>query len=82
MKFKYHNQLWWSVGIAFLFNVLTTGCKHWIFHSIGFVLCGLLWIVHPVLPENAKATPKRILALRGAGVLFILLGIFVRAYYY
>lgn len=82
MKFKYQNQLWLSVGIVLLFNVLTTVCKHWIFHSIGFALCGLMWIMHPVLPENTEATPKRILVLRGAGVLLILLGILGRAYYY
>lgn len=81
MKLKYQNQLWLSVGIVLLCNILTTICKHWIFHSIGFVLCGLMWIAHPVFPENMKATPKRILALRGAGVLLVLLGIFVRAYY-
>lgn len=82
MKFKYQDQLWLSVGIVLLFNVLTTVCKHWIFHSIGFVLCGLMWIAHPVLPENGKVTSKRILALRGVGTFIILLGIFSRAYYY
>ncbi|WP_299229722.1 hypothetical protein [uncultured Bacteroides sp.] len=26
----------------------------WIYRSVGFVICGLMWIIHPVLPNGAK----------------------------
>lgn len=82
MKLTYKKQMMLCLGIILLFNVLTTVLKHWIFHSIGFVACGILWIVNPVLLPSAAATPKNIRATRIAGGILILIGIFTRAYYY
>ena len=46
----------------------------------GFVVCGLLWIVHPVLPKGVEVSERTVLATRVAGIILILIGIFTRVY--
>ncbi len=80
MKLTYKNQILIAIGVIILFNVLETVFRHWIFRSIGFVICGLLWIIHPALPDSMEVTPKMILWVRIMGVILILIGIFTRVY--
>lgn len=82
MKMNYKNQLIVSVFVIILTNVLSTMLKHWIYRSAGFVLCGLLFLIHPVLPNEVEKTKKTLLWVRIAGVVLILIGIFTRAYTY
>lgn len=82
MRLNYKNQMIVSVIFILLANVLSTVLKHWIFRSVGFVICGLLWIIHPVLMDGAKVSKRTLLWVRIAGVVLILIGIFTRAYIY
>ena len=80
MKWTYKAQMINSLVIIILVNILSTIFKHWIYRSAGFVVCGLLWIVHPVLPKGAEVSERTVLATRVAGIILILIGIFTRVY--
>ena len=82
MKMNYKNQLIVSIVVIILANILGTIFKHWIYRSAGFVLCGLLFLLHPVLPNGVEKTKKTLLWVRIAGVVLILIGVFTRAYTY
>lgn len=81
-KLNYKNQMIVSVIFILLANVLSTVFRHWIFRSVGFVICGLIWIIHPVLMDGAKVSKRTLLWVRIAGVALVLIGIFTRAYIY
>ena len=81
MKLTYKAQLIISAAIIILANILTEILASWIFRSIGFVVCGLLWLNHPVLPTGAEVTKRTLLWTRIAGVILILIGIFTRVHY-
>lgn len=82
MRTAYSIQFLLSVGIILAANVLCSLCQHWAYRSVGFALCGLLWLVHPVLPKEAAMAPKALLWVRTAGFLLLLIGMFSRAYFY
>ena len=82
MKLTYKAQMMVSLMIILLANVIGSVLKHWICRSTGFVICGLLWIIHPVLPDGAEATQRTLLWTRAAGLILILIGVFTRAYIY
>ena len=82
MKWTYKAQMINSLVIIILANILSTIFKHWIYRSAGFVVCGLLWIVHPVLPSGAEVSKRTMLWVRIAGIILILIGIFTRVYTY
>ena len=82
MKLSYKNQLTLSCIIVIVFDVLNTVFKNWIFTSIGFGICGLLWVINPAIPKNTEVSKKGLLAIRLVGVLLILKGIFTRSYLY
>ena len=81
MKLTYKAQLIISVIIIILANILTEICVSWIYRSIGFGVCGLLWIIHPVLPKGAEVSKRTVLWTRIAGAILILIGIFSRVHY-
>ena len=82
MKFTYKVQMISSLVIILLANVLSTIFKHWIYRSAGFVVCGLLWIIHPVLPNGAEVSKRTLLWVRIAGIILVLIGVFTRVYIY
>ncbi|MBE6996047.1 MAG: hypothetical protein E7429_04895 [Ruminococcaceae bacterium] len=82
MKLNYKNQMIIAVVVILLANVLTTIFKHWVYRSAGFVICGLLWLIHPVLPNGAEVSKRTLLWTRIAGVILILIGVFTRTYFY
>ena len=82
MKLTYKMQMIISPVLILLANVLSTIFKHWIYRSAGFVICGLLWVIHPVLPNGAEVSKRTLLWVRIAGVILILIGVFTRAYIY
>lgn len=82
MKLTYKAQMVISLVIILLANVISTIMKHWIYRSGGFVICGLLWLIHPVLPNGAEVSKRTLLWTRIAGIILILMGIFTRVYIY
>ena len=82
MKLTYKTQMFISLVIILLANVISTIMKHWIYRSGGFVICGLFWLIHPVLPNGAEVSKRTLFWTRIAGIILILIGIFTRAYIY
>ena len=82
MKLNYKRQLLLTIVIIIVFDLLNTFLKHWVFTSIGYCICGLIWIVHPVMIGNYPATKRGILLVRLAGIVMILFGVFTRSYFY
>jgi len=81
MKLSFKNQFIIACIIIVLFDALNLIFKNWIFTSIGFCICGLLWIIHPVPPKKSSSLKNIKLAIRLAGILLILMGIFTRAHF-
>ena len=81
MKLTYQAQMILSVVLIILANILTDVFDFWIYRSVGFAVCGLLFIVHPVVPKNIEASKKAIFWTRIAGVILILIGIFTRVHF-
>ena len=81
MKMTYKTQLIATVVIVILANGVADVFNHWSYRSIGFIMCGLLWIIHPVLQNSAEVSKKTLLWVRIAGVILILIGIFSRVHY-
>lgn len=80
MKLTYKAQMIMSVVIIILANILTDIFVSWIYRSIGFGICGLLFIVHPVVPDNMAGNKQAVFWTRVAGVILILIGIFTRVH--
>ena len=81
MKLTYKVQTIVSVIIIILANIITETFDFWIYRSIGFAICGLLWIVHPVLPGGAEVSNRTLSWVRIAGVMLVLIGVFTRVHY-
>lgn len=82
MKFTYWLQIIISCIIILRTNVASTVLQHWAYRSFGFVICGMLWLIHPVLPKSAESSKRTLLWVRLAGIILILIGIFSRSYNY
>ena len=82
MKLTYKTQQVISVSVILIANVISTIMKHWIYRSAGFVVCGLLWFIHPALPNSAEISKRALFWTRSAGIILILIGIFTRSYIY
>ena len=80
MKLNYDAQLTISFILVILGNILTDVFDFWIYRSLAFVICGLLFIVHPVVPKLLEGIEKAIFWTRIAGVILILIGIFTRVH--
>lgn len=81
MKLTFEKQLIVTVVITTVFHILNTVFDHWIWSSIGHGLCGLLWIVHPVVTKNIEPTKRNLMIARLAGVLLVVMGFFVRFHF-
>ena len=81
MKLNYDAQLTISFILVILGNILTDIFDFWLYRSMAFALCGLLFIVHPVVPKLLEGIEKAIFWTRIAGVILILIGIFTRVHY-
>ncbi|MGI5963423.1 MAG: hypothetical protein ACOX7N_06895 [Lawsonibacter sp.] len=77
-------QQWWlAFGIVLCSFVFSTLFKQGIFSNIGWILAGLLFVIHPVCPEGAKwrykdreKEMKR--DFRVGGVIIIIIGLITR----
>ena len=79
-KLTYEPQLTISFFIVILGCILSDIFNFWIYHSMAYVICGLLFIVHPVVPKQLEGIDKAIFWTRIAGVILILIGIFTRVH--
>lgn len=82
MKLTYQVQKLICLIIILLANIISTILKHWIYRSGGFILCGLIWLIHPVSLNGAAVSKKTLLWTRIAGIILILIGVFTRSYTY
>ena len=80
-KLTYNVQLIISVILVLLGCILTDVFNCWIYRSLAFIVGGLLFIVHPVVPRQLESAEKAIFWTRIAGIILILIGIFTRAHY-
>ncbi len=80
-KLTYEAQLTISFTIVILGCILSDILDFWIYHSIAYVICGLLFIVHPVVPKKLEEIEKALFWTRIAGVILILIGIFTRVHF-
>ena len=81
MKLTYKVQTIVSVIIIILANIITEIFDFWIYRSIGFGICGLIWIFHPMLPNGAEVSERTLLWVRISGIILILIGVFTRVHY-
>lgn len=81
MKLNYDAQLTISFVLVILGNILTDIFDFWIYRSLAFIICGLLFIVHPVVPNYLETNKKTVFWTRIAGVILILIGGFTRVHY-
>lgn len=81
MKLTYFAQMIVSIIIVILGNIMTDVFNFWIFRSIAFAICGLMFIVHPVVPKRLEGIDKAVFWTRIAGVILILIGIFTRVHF-
>ena len=80
-KMTYETQLTISFFLVILGCVLSDLFDVWIYHSIAYVICGLLFISHPVVPKHLEGMDKAVFWTRIAGVILILIGVFTRVPY-
>ena len=81
MKLTYKAERNLSVIIIILANILSDVFQHWIYISVGWGIIGLMFIVHPVVPDKFEGNEKAIFWVRIAGVIAILIGVFTRVHY-
>jgi len=81
MKLNYDAQLTISFVLVILGNILTDIFDFWIYRSLAFIICGLLFIVHPVVPNYLPTNKKTVFWTRIAGVILVLIGGLTRVHY-
>ena len=79
-KLTYDAQLTISFFIVILGCILSDIFNFWIYYSIAYIIDGLLFIVHPVVPKHIEGIDKAIFWTRLAGVILILIGIFTKVH--
>lgn len=79
MKLTYIAQMILSVILVVLGNILTEVFDFWIFRSIAYAVCGLLFIMRPIVPKHLVGINKAVFWTWIAGV--ILIGILTRVYF-
>ena len=80
-KLTYETQLTISFLIVILGCILSDIFNFWLYHSVAYVICGLLFVVHPVVPKRLEGTEKAVIWTRIAGVILILIGVFTRVHF-
>ena len=82
MKMNYKGQLILSIAIILIGNTMNMLLHHWAFSSAGKIICGLLWVIHPVMIGTRTPTKRELNWIRAAGGFLILWGFFSRLYLY
>lgn len=73
----FKKQILLGVVLVILANILAFAFHRGLFSNIAWIVYGLLWIVHPVYPEQMDAK-KGCFAARLAGAVCILIGLVTR----
>lgn len=76
-KLNFKNQLILGVVILMAGFACATVTKIAMCANIGWIIYGLLFVIHPVWPERAR-NPRMALYMRLTGVVIILLGLVAR----
>ena len=82
MKLTYKAQIILAIIVIILANVLTDAFDHWVYRSIGWGICGLLFIINPVAPKSVETDKKAVFWTRVGGIILILIGVFTRVHHY
>lgn len=82
MKLTHKAQMIICFLIIILANILTDIFDYWLYRSIGFGICGLIWIAHPVIPDGMEVNKQTIFWTQVAGIILILIGVFTRVHHY
>ncbi len=78
-KLSFKVQVWLGAAVFILCLVLSHVLHMGWIHNLGWVIYGLLFLVHPVPPENVHGEPKKLkMYARIAGIIAILWGLLVR----
>ena len=80
-KWTYEMQLTISFILVILGSILSDIFNFWIYHSIAYVICGLLFIMNPVVPKHLECVRKAVFWTRITGVVLILVGILTRVHF-
>ena len=83
MKLNYKRQLILTVVLVLLGNILCTVFQHWVYRNIAFFICGVIWILHPVMAGNQEPTTKQLNQIRfWCGGILLLIAFFTRSHAY
>lgn len=82
-KMTFKQQMWLGMGILLCGFMLSNILKQGIISNIGWILFGLLFIIHPICPESWKwrygDDDKRMRRdYRIAGAIVIIVGLMIR----
>lgn len=77
-KLTFHKQIIVSLFIQFVCFVLAMLSQQGIFHNVGLILIGALWVLHPVEPPLWELQPTVKSTMRVAGVIVIIAAVFIR----
>lgn len=75
MRLDYRNQTILTIIIIIITNTVSTLYASWELFSFGFIAAGLLWIFHPVVSKDMKATKASLWGIRFIGFIIAALGI-------
>ena len=78
MNLNWRKQNALCVLLVIVGHILTDTLDNCVWRNTAFVICGLMYILHPVLPSNVAPTSQTLRWVRIAGVILILIGIFTR----
>ena len=76
MKLNYRNQLILAIALIVVTYVLTAVFRNLLFRTIGLCLCGLLYTIHPVVPESDQSNKDLKKLVRLVGIALIFIGLF------
>ena len=75
LKLSFKRQVILGLLLMAVSFICATVFKRGILYNIGWVLYGLLFLLHPVFPENVQTDKKHYHMLRAVGALIIIIGI-------
>jgi len=75
---NYGNQIWLGVIQLVICHILAHLLEMGWIINIGWIIYGLLFVLHPVYPQRAASSPHIKLYVRIAGVVIVLFGLMLR----
>lgn len=74
-KLNYNNQLFLSCISVFAGGIASWLLEIPVLRNLGWIIGGLLFVIHPVFPEKSADIKHMKLFVRLAGLLLILIGV-------